>query len=76
MTTRNKHALNHVFRDAIDLLLRLHVRDRIEVNAAIAFHETRSDAFQLLPVFGRSRVILVPNEVEHLLDTNLYPHSI
>ena len=67
--------LDHILCDTIDLLLLLHIRQCVEVQATIAFQKTRTNALQLLAIFGRRRMVFVPNKMKHLLDANLHNAS-
>ena len=63
--------LYHVFRDSIDLLTRLQIRNGVEIDAAIALQQLGADPFQLLAILTRRRIVLGPNQVKHLLETDL-----
>ena len=67
----SNNELDHVLRNPIDLLLWLHVRNRVEVKAAITLEETRTNSFEFLSVFRRRTVVLGPNEMDHFLNSGL-----
>ena len=63
-----RRLLYHVFRDAIDILLRPEICDRIEVQVLVTFKQPGTDSFQLLSILGHGTIVFGPDKVEHFLD--------
>ena len=64
-------ALDHVLRDAADLLLGRKVGDGLKVELRVALDETRANPLDLLPILLSRSLVLGPDEVEHALDALL-----
>ena len=70
---RPTDVLNHVFRNPVHLLLRLHVWQRIKIEIAIALNQSRTNPFQLIAILGGGTIVFGPNEMNHFLNANLRP---
>lgn len=68
-----RDSLDHVPRDAADLLLRAEVRYDVKVKCLVAFDDAGPDTFELLPVLAINGVVVFrPNEVKHGFDAELW----
>jgi hypothetical protein len=65
-----KDSLDHVLRYSIDVFFRRFVRRYVKVKTPVHVYQAASDTPQFRALFAGA-VILSPNKVNHLLDTDL-----